>query len=375
MRAPDAEGQAGAEGILDSHTMPKQLDVFKNLRGQASPELLDFLNQVLVFFPLDFAYRLKQVVDALPRDGDNMQKVLELVRSQWRDINSQRWVRIAVTGPNRTGKESLVKAILSRKSPAAASIFTVVETPGLEEFLGYRASAGNPEELAGADVIVLTLDGRYGVAPSTVQLAEGLQRLDKPLLVALTKIDLVEKPAEAVRETRRKLGLKVVPVSVHRPASIDRLLKEIVATNSKALFPLTQSFPEFRRGICDGVVTQAALASSLVGALSIPVSDLLPITAIQTGMLLKIARSFGFRLNRDRARELIPMLVGGVLVREGGHRLRRRFPGHGKLIAVSVAGLWTYGLGRAAIAYFEHLTRALDEEQPFHDQALAEAGR
>ncbi len=100
-----------------------QLDVFRNFRGHAADELLDFLNQALLLFPDDFKQRLKQVVDSLPREGDNMQKVLELVRAQWRGINSQKWVRIAVAGPTRTGKESLVKAIRSTP-PTNCSIFS-----------------------------------------------------------------------------------------------------------------------------------------------------------------------------------------------------------------------------------------------------------
>ncbi len=349
-----------------------QLDVFRNLRGHASEELLDFLNQALLLFPDDFRQRLRQVVDSLPREGDNMQKVLELVRAQWRDLNSRQWVRIAVAGPNRTGKESLVKAIRKRMTAGSPSIFSIVETPGLEEFLGYQSSRVVPQELVEADLIVLTLDGRYRVAPSTVQLVEGLQRLDKPLLLALNKMDLVDNPGATVQEARGQLGVRVVPISVLRPESIDRLLKEIVDVNSKALYPLTQSFPNFRRGICNGVVSQAAFASCLVGAITIPVSDMLPMTAIQTGMLLKIARAFGCRLDRERARELIPMLVAGTLVREGSHRLRRRFPGQRKLLAVSVAGLWTYGLGKAAIGYFERMTRALQVDD-LEDEPMVEA--
>ncbi len=350
-----------------------QLDVFRNFRGHAADELLDFLNQALLLFPDDFKQRLKQVVDSLPREGDNMQKVLELVRAQWRDINSRKWVRIVVAGPTRTGKESLVKAIRSRKVSGSPAIFSIVETPGLEEFLGYQSARVVPQELIEADLIVLTLDGRYGVASSTVQLMESLRRLDKPLLLGLNKMDLVDNPGEAVQEARRQLGVRVVPISVLRPESIDRLLKEIVDVNSKALYPLTQSFPEFRRGICNGVVSQAALASCLVGAISIPVSDMLPMTAIQTGMLLKIARAFGCRLDRERARELIPMLVAGTLVREGSHRLRRRFPRQGKLIAVSVAGVWTYGLGKAAIEYFEKMTQTLQVDKEAEGELMAEA--
>ncbi len=346
-----------------------QIEVFENLRGMAPKELLDFLGQILAFFPPEFRYRLKRVVESLPREGDNMQRVLELVRSQWKDIRSRDWLKIAIAGPSQTGKATLLRAIRQKQLEPAEPIFNIVETPGLQEYLGFRSGESAPEELSEAALILLVLDGRYGVSESTLQMVQGLQRLDKPILVVLNKMDLVEKPSEAVSRARKLLKPNVFPVSALQSSSIDKLLDAIVATESRALYPLTQTFPGFRRSICGGVVTQAAMASGLVGAIQIPVSDLLPMTAIQTGMLLKVARAFGFPLNRDRARELLPMLAAGVLVREGTHRLRERFPRQARLIAVSAAGAWTYLLGKAAIVYFQSITDAL------HGKELAEPSR
>ncbi len=341
-----------------------KLDAFENLRGLAPQELLDFLEQLLRLLPPEFRYRLKRVIDSLPREGDNMQRVLELVRNQWRDIRSEHWVKIAIAGPGQTGKASLLRAIRRKQLEPGEPIFSIVETPGLEEFLGYRSTESTPAELREADLILLVLDGRYGVSDSTREMVQGLQSLDKPILAVLNKMDVVEKPAAVLSAARKSLNISTFPASALRPDSIDKLLDAIVATDSRALYPLTRTFPEFRRSICSGVVTQASLASGLVGALPIPVSDMLPMTAIQTGMLLKIARAFGFPLNQRRARELVPMLAAGTLVREGTHRLRRRFPRQARLIAVSAAGAWTYLLGRAAIAYFQSFNDALQGKEP-----------
>jgi GTP-binding protein Era len=138
-------------------------------------------------------------------------------------------------------------------------------------------------------------------------------------------------------------------------------LKAIVTTYPKALFPLSRRFPRFRRTVCNGIVTQAAIGSGLVGAIPIPISDILPISAIQTAMLLKIARVYGFRIDRGRARELLPMLAAGGLIREGCHRLREQFPEQKRIVSVSVGGTWTFLVGKAAILYFERLSGALKE--------------
>ncbi len=158
------------------------------------------------------------------------------------------------------------------------------------------------------------------------------------------------------------LGARVLGVSVSQPETIDRLLKAVVATNPNTLYVLAGNFPGFRRTICDGIVSRAAFAAGLVAAIPIPISDLLPITAIQTSMLLKIARAFGYSLNRQRARELLPMLVAATVAREGSNRLGRHFPQYGKLIAVSIAGMWSFLLGQAAIRYFENVAGFLAGE-------------
>ena len=224
-------------------------DPLQNLRGFASQEILEFLRQILLFFPDEFRFRLKQVVEALPREGDNMQKVLELVRSQWKDIQSEEWVHIAVVGPAQTGKTSLLKAMGRKQSESVAPIFGIVETPGLEEFLGYESTQAWPQRLREAGMLLLVLDGRYGVSEATSQMFDRLQSLDKPILVLLNKMDVVENPADAVRQARKRLQNRVFATSAFQPASIDRFLNAIVSLYPKALYPLTRAFPEFIRTI------------------------------------------------------------------------------------------------------------------------------
>ena len=340
-----------------------QQDVFANIRDWAPEDLLSFLDQVVLLLPEDVRFRLKGVIDSLSPEGDNMQKVLELVRSQWRGIQSEEWVQIAVAGPAQTGKNSLIEAVARRQDPESESIFTIVDIQGLDEYLGYKTDRSLPEEFYFAEVVLLVLDAQYEVSDSTVSMYRRLSGLDKPVLVILNKMDLVERPWKALREAGDQLGTTVFPFSSMQPESVDRLLKSIVDANPKTFAPFTWSFPEFRRTICNGVISQAAFAGAVVGAVPIPVSDLLPLTAIQTGMLLKIARAFGYSLNRQRARELIPMLAAGLAVREGSHRLRARFPEYRSLISVAVAGVWTFCLGQAAVQYFEKFSTLFQETE------------
>ncbi len=59
------------------HTLASEVDVFANIRDSAPVELLGFLDQIVTLLPEGFRYRLKQVFDSLPPQGDNLQRVLE----------------------------------------------------------------------------------------------------------------------------------------------------------------------------------------------------------------------------------------------------------------------------------------------------------
>ena len=344
------------------------MDTLSKLRDTAPDELLDLLNQVLRFFPAELQFRLRQVVDTLPGEGENLHKVLDLVRGQWEGLQSEDKSCIAIVGPSQTGKASILEAIESGQNTRSTSIFSVVDTTGLNEFLGYEKSQNSPALLDTSDVIVLLLDGRYKVSSETKSLVERLCLLNKPLLIALNKADLIENPAKTADQAQKKLGHQVLTVSALQKGSINRLLRAIVTCHQGTLYPLTRNFPGFRSAICSGIVHQASIACGLVGAIAIPVSDFLPITAIQTAMILKLARAFGHPLDRQRARELIPMLASGIVMRKFGHRLREKRPRYSNLIEATAAGGCTFLLGRAAIHYFEvFLENAeIQESQKLH---------
>ncbi len=336
--------------------------VFRAIRDLGPGELFDFFEQCSLLMPEDVRYRLRRVVSSAGTSSDGLQRALEVVRAQWTGLRTGEAVKLAVVGPARTGKSSLIAAIGEGNVERIASVFTVVDLQGLEEYLGYGRSELTYGEVEPADLLLVVLDGSAGFTPDTVGLVRRFTAMDKPLLVVLNKMDLVEKPRRAVAEAKALLRVSVIPVAAYRPESVQRLLRAIVAACPKALYPLAESLPSFRRSICGGIVSQAAFGSGLIGALPIPVADVLPISAIQVAMLLKLARAHGFTIGRGRARELVPLLASGLLVREGGHRLKEMFPERSTLISISVGGLWTYLVGLAAVRYFERLAALVEAD-------------
>ena len=164
------------------------------LRGVASPELLELLSQILRLFPPEFQYRVRKALDTLPEKGDNMQRILEVVRAQWRGVQSKEWIQIAIVGPSQTGKATLLNTIEAGQSATSPRIFTLVETPGLTEYLGYEKANRIPEELDRADLILLLLDCQYEVSEATHRTLERLKGQGTQVLVVLNKCDFDWEP-------------------------------------------------------------------------------------------------------------------------------------------------------------------------------------
>jgi uncharacterized protein (DUF697 family) len=81
-------------------------------------------------------------------------------------------------------------------------------------------------------------------------------------------------------------------------------------------------------------------------------------------MVLKIAHAYGFRLETERVRELLPVLLTSLLVQGGRQALQRRYPAQSALIGAAANGVSTLAVGRAALQYFDRLTPALDSLDP-----------
>jgi uncharacterized protein (DUF697 family)/ethanolamine utilization protein EutP (predicted NTPase) len=328
------------------------IDVFGSIRDWAPKDLLSLLDQIVYFFPIETRLSLRKVVESLPKSEDNLVRIYQLVRRQWDDLGSDPHLKIALVGPAQTGKSSLLHSFAKHQEDPEAVSFEIVDLAGLEEYLGYR-SESLPEELAGVDLVLLVLDAQYGLTEATAGMHRRLTLLPAQVVVVLNKIDLVEAPGEAVRDARRILRTSIIPISTLETARVHYLLKAIVTVYTRALYPLAKAFPRLRRPLCASIVQQAAFAATISGALRTPFPQLLPVAAIHCGMILKVARAFGFPLSLQRARELVPVFGLDLALDRGIDHLQSRFPGRRSVVSSSAYGLYTWALGQVAILYFE----------------------
>jgi uncharacterized protein (DUF697 family) len=285
-----------------------------------------------------------------------------VIKQQWLNIQPKHSLRVALTGPAQTGKKSLARIIERRQRFPGRQVFHIVDSQGLEELLGYGRQTGSAEEFAKTDLVLFLLDARFELTGATVQMYEKLERLGKPVLVVLNKIDEAERPAEVIRNAKKLTGGTVVPMSTKEPERIEDLFRAIVAAHPRALYPLAWSYPEYRKPLCKGIVTQATFAGVVAGAIPVPLSPFFPLAAVHAPMIVKIGYAFGFNLDKRRATELIGVLAIDLLITYGGQKLGERFSGGKSLVSASLAGISTLALGLLAIRYFETLSGALNDD-------------
>ncbi len=159
---------------------------------------------------------------------------------------------VALIGPPNVGKSTLLNTVLGTKLSIVTpkpqttrrrvlGIYTderkqilFLDTPGILEprYELHRAMMGYVHDaLKDADVIVLVIDVTQQTTPEavlTTEVAEALQRLRKPIVVAMNKIDLLHTTAEVLpiieRYAAAGLFQEFVPLSALKNVNVDELL-------------------------------------------------------------------------------------------------------------------------------------------------------
>ena len=110
------------------------------------------------------------------------------------------------------------------------------------------------------------------------------------------------------------------------------------------------------RKISSSLIKRFAGIASTVGITPIPVSDILILVPLQTIMVAMIGALSCRSLSTETAKEFFAAtginVAGGLGARVVAQQLVKFLPAAGSLVSAAIAGAGTYGLGKAAEAYF-----------------------
>lgn len=173
---------------------------------------------------------------------------------------------VALVGRPNTGKSTLFNGLTrSRRALVAAQPgvtrdrnvgvaeyggrrFLLVDTGGFEDTEEHeigRAVRGQAVIAAEqADVVIVVVDGRAGVSPHDEALLERLRAIDRPMFVAVNKIDTIVQ--EHLPADFYSLGVdRLFPISAEHAVDIDVLMDAVVERLPEA--PAANGVPAIRR--------------------------------------------------------------------------------------------------------------------------------
>jgi uncharacterized protein len=148
-------------------------------------------------------------------------------------------------------------------------------------------------------------------------------------------------------------GFELPPMEARRLMSI--LARELPNEARMEMIRISRD-REAQREVAQLLVKSTTAVCTAIGAQPIPLADLPILTSLQlmmvSGIMYVSGRERSLRAATEFAGALGANVGAAMLLREGARAILKFFPGWGNVVCGLVAGSGTYGIGRAATAYF-----------------------
>ena len=350
--------------------MPNLDDPLRDVPGLARPAV----RQIRSTLPVQNQRELDALLSQLPSSVRPLREIFGLVTDQYKPILAPKQ-RIAVVGPANVGKSTLFNQLITRKQDRAevspvpgttrqakeadAGLFSVVDTPGVDAVgvLGEQERRIAFASAATADFLIIIFDAVQGVRRSERDLFDSLMALGKPFIVVLNKIDLVAKADRdaVIKSAAKGLGLEpsqIIDTVATDGTNVGRVILAVANAEPGLLAALAEALPEYRSKLAWGRIVPAAAAAATIALVPLPLADVIPLLAIQTGLVLSISRIYGFQITVVRARELIATFGVAMIARTTFQQLSKLGGVPGWLLSSAIATSATVAIGYAAMTWF-----------------------
>jgi len=210
------------------------------------------------------------------------------------------------------------------------------------------------------------------------------------MVVGLNKMDLVKREGpQVVGRAAAALGVpsdSLVALSAKTGSGVEKILISVARLEPEIVAALGAALPEYRGKLSQVVIARAASTAAVVAMTPLPFLDFIPLVAVQTTMVMSIARIYDYKITLARARELLVTFGLGFLGRTLFHEVSKLGGPPGWLLAAGVAAGTTASMGHAASVWFERgeklqldavrrISRTLSEELIGRLQDFGKRGR
>ena len=319
----------------------------------------------------------------LPVSIKPLKDILSLVLDQYKPVFGTKR-SIAIVGPANVGKSTLYNQLISRREDEAevgpvpgttrqnqeadTGLFALVDTPGADAVgeVGEREREIAFEAAKGADFLVIVFEATRGIKRHDKDLFDDLLALDKPFVVVLNKVDLIPKrEREKVRDAAaRNLRLgpsQIIETVATKGTNVGRVILAIAKFEPELLAAIAEAMPEYRARLAWQRIVPAASGAGVIGLIPLPIVDLVPLLGIQSGLVLSIARIYGFKITLARAKELIATFGIGLIARTIFQQLSKLGGVPGWVLSAAIAAATTVAIGYTAMVWFARGERPTQE--------------
>lgn len=284
-------------------------------------------------------------------------------------------VTFAMVGHINVGKSSTINQIMNDEvatvGPQPGETITINEykykdnivftdTPGLDD-INQGHSELTLQYYKKADVILFFLNAAGTVLADSERIAfEQISEVNKNIIIVLNKIDAAEDIPHIINYIRSHIGqaYNVIPISSKTGEGIERLrleiLKNLEKVHKDTQFARHIQGKKNKSAIANRWITTAASSAAIIGVTPMPGSDIVPITSIQVGLMIRLAILYDKPISKERAKELTVATLTGSIGQNVFRQLVKLIPGAGSLVGAGVAGSMTLALGYAIKHIYEN---------------------
>ncbi|WP_251138599.1 YcjF family protein [Exiguobacterium sp. s166] len=299
------------------------------------------------------------------------EKAFEKESEEINDQLSQK-ILLALVGDVNCGKSSTINKLMNeeittvgakpgetveiKKIPYKENII-FVDTPGLDDVHKDNSDI-TLEYYKNADIILFFLNAAGTVlSDNELKNLTEISKKNKDIVIVLNKIDAADDVPSLVQYIKDKTynQYPIAAISSKTGENIELLQKhllDILRKKSKDI--LLGKHLKDKNSVANKWIVTAGVSAAAVGASPIPGSDIIPITGIQVGMMLKLATLYDKPLSKDNAKELILATIVGNVGKSVFRQVIKFVPGAGSAIGASVAGATTIALGYSIKYMYEN---------------------
>lgn len=281
-------------------------------------------------------------------------------------------ILIALVGDVNCGKSSTINKLMNEEIVSTGAKpgetveikeiqytdkITFVDTPGLDD-INQENSQVTLDYYKKSDVILFFTNAAGTVlSDNELKNFKEIEKTNKNIIIVLNKIDAAEDIGGLVQYIQQATNYNypVCPISSRTSENIGMLQKELLKIlEEKHKDILMARELKDKSTTANRWINSAGVAAAAVGASPLPGSDIIPLTGIQVGLIIKLSFLYGKPLSKENAKEMLIATIVGNAGKTAFRQLVKLIPGAGWAVGASVASATTIALGYAVKYLHEH---------------------